>query len=376
MSSFVNDNVSESKKQEQQITENQENSEETTTETKTSSTTTTITTTEKNNQSEKATISNNDNKVNHKSNETNDENTKTIILENKSEKTSEDRKLTKTTTSTTTTNICDNNDVVVATDDKDKQKDKHDDVATAIDNSQNLNKLTDINNLTTAQINTSPAAAAVSLSSVLSAATCCLSNMPAGDAEQQQQQQVATIDNKQTSATSNTHSNTLPTPIIKEFSNEEANLKQQLPTEVESVTAAETATVTSPLPPLPPGLNQMPIAGSHLPHICSEPTFGVQLRNRNTEDQQQNKSTSSTKAGGSARDWRPNTSALNYSSVIKSGTVSASASPNMVRKTSDSSVLLPRRVSFPKSDNELVTGYLEPANPWEHFIVVKVSYSL
>ncbi|XP_037828832.1 serine-rich adhesin for platelets isoform X2 [Lucilia sericata] len=371
MSSFVNDNVSESKKQEQQITENQENSEETTTETKTSTTTA-----EKNNQSEKATISNNDNKVNNKSNETNDENRKTIIHENKSEKISEDRKLTKTTT---TTNNFDNNDVVVATVDKDKQKDKHDDVATALGNNENLNKQTDVNKLTTAQINTS--AAAASSSAALSAATCCLSNMPAGDVEQHQQQQVATIDNKQTTATSNTHSNTLPTTT--EISNEEANSMKQLPTEVESnvkslsttlpATAAETATVTSPLPPLPPALNT-PIAGSHLPHICSEPTFGVQLRNRNTEDQQQNKSNSPTKASGSgnsARDWRPNTSALNYSSVIKSGTVSASASPNMVRKTSDSSVLLPRRVSFPKSDNELVTGYLEPANPWEHVCMVK-----
>lgn len=27
---------------------------------------------------------------------------------------------------------------------------------------------------------------------------------------------------------------------------------------------------------------------------------------------------------------------------------------------------LPRRVSFPSSDNHLVTGYLEPANPWRH----------
>jgi hypothetical protein len=26
----------------------------------------------------------------------------------------------------------------------------------------------------------------------------------------------------------------------------------------------------------------------------------------------------------------------------------------------------PRRVSFPSSDNHLVTGYLEPANPWQY----------
>ncbi|KAH8263211.1 hypothetical protein KR044_005951 [Drosophila immigrans] len=40
------------------------------------------------------------------------------------------------------------------------------------------------------------------------------------------------------------------------------------------------------------------------------------------------------------------------------------------RKFSDSSfaataTAMPRRVSFPESDKELVTGYLEPANPWE-----------
>ncbi|XP_055847331.1 serine-rich adhesin for platelets isoform X2 [Episyrphus balteatus] len=33
--------------------------------------------------------------------------------------------------------------------------------------------------------------------------------------------------------------------------------------------------------------------------------------------------------------------------------------------------VITRRVSFPKSDEALVTGYLEPANPWEHVCMVK-----
>ncbi|XP_055904086.1 serine-rich adhesin for platelets isoform X2 [Eupeodes corollae] len=33
--------------------------------------------------------------------------------------------------------------------------------------------------------------------------------------------------------------------------------------------------------------------------------------------------------------------------------------------------MITRRVSFPKSDEALVTGYLEPANPWEHVCMVK-----
>lgn len=106
-------------------------------------------------------------------------------------------------------------------------------------------------------------------------------------------------------------------------------------------------TVSSTLPPLPQSIS------TNLPHISSEPTFGVQLRKK---QQLQEDSTNE----------RQESAVSYYNSVIKSGTVSASASPNMVRKSSDGSVSLPRRVSFPKSDNELVTGYLEPANPWEH----------
>ncbi|XP_065358025.1 serine-rich adhesin for platelets [Calliphora vicina] len=374
MSSFVNYNVSESKNQEQQITENQENSEETNTET----------TAAKNNQKETETTTTTiiSNKVNNKPDETiNNENTKTLN-ENKSEKANEN-KITKTTTTTTATTVNNydnnksNNDVVVASVDKDKYED---DVVIAIDNNLNLSNQTDDNKLTTAQISTSAA---------LSAATCCVTNMPPGDVEQQQtqqqQQQVASIVNKQTTATSTTHSIVLPTTITIESNNEEGNTLQTLttsplPTVIESnakalstTLPASAAATTSPLPPLPSGLT----AGPHLPHICSEPTFGVQLRNRNIEDQQHNNSNNNNSSpntsgsGSSARDWRPNTSAPNYSSVIKSGTVSASASPNMVRKTSESSVLLPRRVSFPKSDNELVTGYLEPANPWEHVCMIK-----
>ncbi|GBP10774.1 hypothetical protein EVAR_74179_1 [Eumeta japonica] len=109
-----------------------------------------------------------------------------------------------------------------------------------------------------------------------------------------------------------------------------------------------------PLPKLPPGFKFI-AAGSHLPHISSDPTFGAQLHKTNPQDQKHDNNSNTN---------IPNTS---YNCALKSGTTSsASASPNMVRKASDSSVVLPRRVSFPKGDNELVTGYLEPANPWEH----------
>lgn len=116
--------------------------------------------------------------------------------------------------------------------------------------------------------------------------------------------------------------------------------------------ASTPTTASSPLPPLPPGFNSA--FGTHLPHISSEPTFGVQLRKKQQQENSTNEDLDNSEFNYSA------------SSGIKAGTVSASASPNMVRKSSDGSVVLPRRVSFPKSDNELVTGYLEPANPWVH----------
>uniref|UniRef100_A0A1I8NDN1 Leucine Rich repeat protein n=1 Tax=Musca domestica TaxID=7370 RepID=A0A1I8NDN1_MUSDO len=122
-------------------------------------------------------------------------------------------------------------------------------------------------------------------------------------------------------------------------------------------TPPTTAAVSSPLPL---GLSSNLV--THLPHISSEPTFGVQLR----EKQHQERLNEEKLEKESADSTVPY-----HSSAIKSGTVSATASPNMVRKSSDGSVSLPRRVSFPKSDNELVTGYLEPANPWEHVCMVK-----
>uniref|UniRef100_A0A1A9WM43 Uncharacterized protein n=1 Tax=Glossina brevipalpis TaxID=37001 RepID=A0A1A9WM43_9MUSC len=114
-------------------------------------------------------------------------------------------------------------------------------------------------------------------------------------------------------------------------------------------------TPTSTLPPLPTA-NKFNIS-----HTSSDPSFGAKLRQTHQHNVLNESSSPS---------WRSDTSGP-YSSVVKSGTMSESASPNMIRKTSVSTVSLPRRVSFPKSDNELVTGYLEPANPWEHVCMVK-----
>lgn len=88
-----------------------------------------------------------------------------------------------------------------------------------------------------------------------------------------------------------------------------------------------------------------------------------------------------TAVATSTYSWRLNTTGTMERTAMKKvssslgmpGTlsVSASTSPSMLRKGSlshggSSSGSLPRRVSFPKSDSELVTGYLEPANPWEN----------
>ncbi|KAM7353513.1 uncharacterized protein ACRADG_005545 isoform 1-T5 [Cochliomyia hominivorax] len=400
MSSFVNDNVSESKTNEQQVTENQENSEEKITETAAAATTTT---TAKNNQIENetrtttivATIrSNDDNKVN-KTNEINNE--------NKSEQLSENN-LTKSTITTTSSSLAEvtttsvnnygnksNQDIVDVnvtknnTINKDKNKDENidnndddddvddDNIIATIDNNKNDdNKLTTITNTTAAKASI---AAQKSTNILEVAATCCMSDMTPGDVEQQQNQQhqqqlVASICDKQitdtillSSVSSNkyndTTTSTSPTPNLQ--------IKVEH-SELSDCATSITNTPTSPLPPLPEGLNSSRV-GSNLPHICSDPTFGVKLRNKHSGDQQ-NISINNNN-NNSARNWRPDTSAPNCSSVIKSGTVSASVSPSMVRKSSDSAVLLPRRVSFPKSDNELVTGYLEPANPWEHVDMVK-----
>lgn len=124
-------------------------------------------------------------------------------------------------------------------------------------------------------------------------------------------------------------------------------------------TSSHTSTSLTPtmLPPLPTS-NKFNIS-----HTSSDPSFGLKLR----QTRQHNV------VNENSPNWRPDTSGP-YSSVVKSGTMSESASPNLTRKTSVSTVSLPRRVSFPKSDNELVTGYLEPANPWEHGKILKIIF--
>lgn len=386
MSSFVNDNVSESKKHEQQITKNQETSEESSTTAKNNQTKNEATTTA----AVAATLSSNDNKVN-KTIETlaatDNENTNITIIKNENK--SENNLITSSAKNYDNKS---NNDIVNDTTAIDKNNDKNKDnnvddvVAIAIDNNQNLNK-TDDNKLTTATVAAASTSASVTHKSTsplivetdaLSAATCCVSKMTPGDVEQQQQQQVASVDDKQNPTTPIANINVLPpspTSTIPESNTDyedtitstsnlliKVNKTQDNNRVSDCNVNPTTTTTTSPLPPLPQGLTS-PIAGSHIPHISSEPTFGVKLRNKNLEDQQKNNNSNNS---GSSRNWRSDTSAPNCSSVIKSGTVSASVSPSMVRKSSDSAVLIPRRVSFPKSDNELVTGYLEPANPWEH----------
>ncbi|TDG45951.1 hypothetical protein AWZ03_007671 [Drosophila navojoa] len=60
---------------------------------------------------------------------------------------------------------------------------------------------------------------------------------------------------------------------------------------------------------------------------------------------------------------------MGRSSYSGTGSGGYATAPSLLqRKFSDSSFsasAMPRRVSFPESDKELVTGYLEPANPWE-----------
>ncbi|XP_073824621.1 uncharacterized protein isoform X2 [Musca autumnalis] len=130
---------------------------------------------------------------------------------------------------------------------------------------------------------------------------------------------------------------------------------------IQTTPSTPPTTVSSPSSQLPSvSLGISSNLDTHLPHISSEPTFGAQLRQKQQREQEAQIQTKSA-----------DNNVPYYSSAVKSGTVSATASPNMVRKSSDGSVSLPRRVSFPKSDNELVTGYLEPANPWEHVCMVK-----
>uniref|UniRef100_A0A1I8PU86 Uncharacterized protein n=1 Tax=Stomoxys calcitrans TaxID=35570 RepID=A0A1I8PU86_STOCA len=139
-------------------------------------------------------------------------------------------------------------------------------------------------------------------------------------------------------------------------SNEQCDVVKPTLSKVSSNLSPLSKTDSPAIPPLSLG-DSSSSSGPQIPLFAKEQKLAVQLR-----EKQQEHSTKQT-TGDHTVPY--------YSRVIKSGTASATTSPNMVRKMSDGSVSLPRRVSFPKSDNELVTGYLEPANPWKHVCMVK-----
>lgn len=111
--------------------------------------------------------------------------------------------------------------------------------------------------------------------------------------------------------------------------------------------------------------------------VESNAAFDVQMR---TQQQQKIKIYHGAKQSAV---WRTDSLASNSSSnrsdagstetiVVARSSVGGgcSTAPSLLqRKFSDGSftgaAAMPRRVSFPESDRELVTGYLEPANPWE-----------
>lgn len=358
MSSFVTNNVSESKKEQQQKIEeqqrqppqlnnkNQENIKETNT---------------TDSQIQKETIATairNENNVN----KTEENNGKTLY-EGKCENNSTTQTATREKI-TTVKNYDDKSDFVVAAD-EDKTIDRH----VISDNNKNLNNTSDYK-LKILQV--------IKCATPLDAATCSEHRYHV------QEQQVASLDNEvqslnlsvaNVSASTISNEESLRRPQTETYVSKKSEIGTintfiNLNKETTSVPVATSTTtpLISPLPPLPP---LSPYGNSRLPHISSEPTFGVQLRNKNINDSQKNRYNNSN-SRNCGRDSRFDISASSTcSSVIRPGTVSATASPNMVRKTSDSAMLPPRRVSFPKSDNELVTGYLEPANPWEHGKFIK-----
>lgn len=81
---------------------------------------------------------------------------------------------------------------------------------------------------------------------------------------------------------------------------------------------------------------------TNLPHVASEPIFGISLRQHDSKTKNVKKFNKHHSLADNDLESDPSAAE----------TISAS--------------LMPRRVSFPKSDHELVTGYLEPANPWEY----------
>lgn len=99
-----------------------------------------------------------------------------------------------------------------------------------------------------------------------------------------------------------------------------------------------------------------PIAILHLSHAsASEPSFDSQLRSKQAEQEEK-----ADKFQNLKQQRVEGTSSTNSSAT------GCTESPVLGRRKSSTVALMPRRVSFPKSDSELVTGYLEPANPWQH----------
>ena len=121
------------------------------------------------------------------------------------------------------------------------------------------------------------------------------------------------------------------------------------------------------------------IAELHLSHGSSEPTLSTQTPESKLEEYHQCvaflNAFPGTAAEAAAASVQTATatavcSIISTTAVAGGSAESVSSSPRLQRKLSANS-LMPRRVSFPKSDNELVTGYLEPADPWQHGKSVK-----
>lgn len=142
-----------------------------------------------------------------------------------------------------------------------------------------------------------------------------------------------------------------------------------------------------PIPPTPPSSPTSPIlampiqsGATHLTHTSSDPTLSVQMcsnqqqqKMRSYHDTKQTTMWSKDSVLGSSGSVSSDKASINTKTTVlsrhtgaitKTGACSVTVSPCSLRKGSDPISTLPRRVSFPKSDNELVTGYLEPANPW------------
>ncbi|XP_070065327.1 pneumococcal serine-rich repeat protein isoform X3 [Drosophila virilis] len=161
-------------------------------------------------------------------------------------------------------------------------------------------------------------------------------------------------------ATMTVTANNIPTPLPLSAAAERTELATTA-----DVAAANSASAAS-------------AASEHQPEAEPEPepaAFDVQMR---TQQQQKIRIYHGAKQSAV---WRTDSLASNSSSSNRSEAGSTevmatsrahsgySTAPSLLqRKFSDSSfnaATMPRRVSFPESDKELVTGYLEPANPWE-----------